>query len=441
MRNAARRVVITGMGVVSPLGNSPQKLWEALCAGQSGVGPLEAFDPSGLPVRIAAQAREFAGKIQDFGLLEPDLKKTIRKGLKTVCREAQMGIAAAQAALRDAGLTRDVYDPDQIGAVFGSDYMVTLPEDFVDPCSRSRDEQGRFDFSRWAREGLPALNPLWLLKYLPNMPAAHLSMYNDLRGPNNSITQREASANLAVGEAAQIIARGHARWMVAGSTGSWIHPVRTVQAILQFELASDQDVPPEEACRPFDQRRSGTVLGEGAGAVVLEEYETARQRGATIYGEVLGAGGAMASSLDRGADLRQAMKLALQRALRNAQLSPEAIDHVNAHGAGTREGDVAEAQALADVFGSRSRTLPVVSAKGHLGNLGAGGGLVELIGSLLAFQHGHLFPTRNHQQPDPQCPLNVVTGTDTPAGTTLAKLNVTLQGQASCLVVRSGESS
>ncbi len=432
----ARRVVITGLGVVCPLGNSPEELWEGLRSGRSGVGPLEAFDPSGLPVQFAAEARQFAGKIQDFGPLEKDLKKTIRKGLKTVCREAQMGIAAAQAALRDAGLSPQVYDPDQIGAVFGSDYMVTLPEDFVDPCSRCRDEQGRFDFSRWAREGLPALNPLWLLKYLPNMPAAHLSMYNDLRGPNNSITQREASSNLAVGEAARIIARGHARWMVAGSTGSWIHPVRTVQAILQFELARGEDISPQEACRPFDRQRRGMVLGEGAGAVVLEEYESARQRGATIYGEVLGAAGAVASNLAQGVDQRRALQLALRRALEDAGLEPQAVDHVNAHGAGTRGGDAAEAQALADVFGSRLAELPVTSAKGHLGNLGAGGGLVELIGSLLALREGTLFPTRNYHTPDPECPLQVVTDTSTPAGEVLVKLNVTQQGQASCLVVR-----
>jgi len=432
----ARRVVITGVGVVCPLGSSPEELWEGLCSGRSGVSPLEAFDPAGLPVRFAAQARQFSGKIQDFGPLEKELKKTIRKGLKTVCREAQMGIAAAQAALRDAGLTPQVYAPDQIGAVFGSDYMVTLPEDFVDPCSRCRDQQGRFDFSRWARQGLPALNPLWLLKYLPNMPAAHLSMYNDLRGPNNSITQREASSNLAVGEAARIIARGHARWMVAGATGSWIHPVRTVQALLQFELAGGEDAPPEEACRPFDRRRRGMVLGEGAAAVVLEEYESAQGRGATIYAEVLGSAGAMASSLTQGVDQRRALQLALQRALADAGVEPQQVDHINAHGAGTREGDAAEAQALAEVFGPRLAELPVTSAKGHLGNLGAGGGLVELIGSLLALRHGRLFPTRNYQVPDPECPLRVVTDTSTPAGEVLAKLNVTLQGQASCLVVR-----
>ncbi len=433
MGEASRRVVITGMGVVCPLGSTLEELWEGLIQRRSGVGPLDAFPGEALPVKIAAQARSFSGKIQDFGPLEPDLKKTIRKGLKTICREAQMGIAAAQAAMRHAGLSRGVYDPDRIGAVFGSDYMITLPEDFVDPCRQCVDESGRFDFSRWATQGLPALNPLWLLKYLPNMPAAHLSMYNDLRGPNNSITAREASSNLAVAEAAQIIRRGHAQWMVAGATGSWVHPVRTVQGILQFELAPGENGSQDHP-RPFDRRRQGMVLGEGAGAVVLEELNSAVERGATIYGEVLGAGSAIVATPRGAARRAQALRLAIQQALRQAQLEPNQVGHIHAHGIATRTGDLEEAQALSDVFGPDSQ-VPVTTAKGHLGNLGAGGGVVELVASLLAFQHDRLWPVLNYQEPDPQCPLPVVQDDQTSPGAVVLNVNVTHQGQASCLIV------
>ncbi len=259
-----RRVVITGLGVICPLGSSPEAVWRRLSSGASGVRALEMFPCEGLPVTFGGEAREFSGHIDDFGDLEKTQKKTIRKGLKTICREAQMGIAAAQLAMQDAKLAPGGFDPDRTGSVFGSDYMITLPDDFVDSCKKCLDEQGRFDFSKWALNGLPAMNPLWLLKYLPNMPAAHLSMYNDLRGPNNSITEREASSNLAVGEAARIIARGHADCMITGATGTWVHIYKTMQAALQFELAGN-GVAPERAARPFDKNRLGMVIGEGAG--------------------------------------------------------------------------------------------------------------------------------------------------------------------------------
>src|SRR5688572_15012645 len=180
----ARRVVITGLGVICPLGNTPQKLWEALSSGTSGVGPLASLPTTHLPMSFAAEAREFTGQIEDFGPLEGEQKKAIRKGLKTICREAQMGIAAAQLALTDAGLAIGRYDPERTGVVFGSDYMVTVPEEFTEPVRQCLGEDRKFRFSRWASDGIRQMSPLWLLKYLPNMPASHLAIYNDLRGPN-----------------------------------------------------------------------------------------------------------------------------------------------------------------------------------------------------------------------------------------------------------------
>src|SRR5688572_5133987 len=294
----ARRVVITGLGVICPLGNTPQKLWEALSSGTSGVGPLASLPTTHLPMSFAAEAREFTGAIDDFGPLEGEQKKAIRKGLKTICREAQMGIAAAQRAMADAGLALGKYDPDRIGVVFGSDYMITSAEEFVVPVKECLGADQAFDFSRWALAGLPKMNPLWLLKYLPNMPAAHLAIYNDLRGPNNSLTLREASSNLAVGEALRTIARGHADIMVAGATGTWIHSVKAMHAVLQQELATDE-CEPARASRPFDLDRRGMVLGEGAGAIVLEELTQAERRGATILGEVCGTASSQVADRNR----------------------------------------------------------------------------------------------------------------------------------------------
>lgn len=191
--NNPRRVVIAGVGLISPLGNTPQALWESLTAGRSAVAPIQAFPVDYLPTKFAAEARDFTGSIDDFGPLESEKKKAIRKGLKIMCRESQMGVAAAQRALSDAGLgDSQKLDPERAGVVFGSDYMLTLPEDFSAGILRCLDADGNFDFSHWASDGLPHVTPLWLLKYLPNMPASHVAIYNDLRGPNNSITLREA---------------------------------------------------------------------------------------------------------------------------------------------------------------------------------------------------------------------------------------------------------
>jgi 3-oxoacyl-[acyl-carrier-protein] synthase II len=433
---STRRVVITGMSVICPLGSTLEAVWAALSSGTSGVRPLEMFSPEGLPMKFGGEARQFANEeIANFGQLEDKLlTRNIKKGLKTICREAQMGIAAAQLAMQHAGLKAGVFSPERTGAVFGSDYMITTPEEFVDSCRQCVGESGAFEFSRWAQEGLPKLNPLWLLKYLPNMPAAHLSMYNDLRGPNNSITEREASANLAIGEAARIIARGHADCMITGATGTWVHPYKTLQAALQFELATEGD--PARASRPFDLHRQGMVLGEGAAALVLEELATAQARGAAIHGEVVGSAGSQAADRNLVARPDVALANVLRGALRDAGLKPSDVGHIHAHGIATRSGDAAEARAIHAVFGKEAQRVSVVAAKSYFGNLGAGSGAVELVASLLALRHGQLFPVLNYETPDPECPLQVVRDPATPPGDVFVNANVTQQGQASCVAVR-----
>jgi 3-oxoacyl-[acyl-carrier-protein] synthase II len=196
--NSSRRVVITGLGLVSPLGNTIEAFWDALVARRSGVAPLSSVPPDNLPTKFGAEAHDFTGVIDNFGPLEGEQKKAIRKGLKLMSRESQMGVASAQCALIDARLAVGKHlDPERAGVVFGTDYMLTLPDDFTAGIQRCIDEQGNFDFTRWAPDGIPQVTPLWLLKYLPNMPASHIAIFNDLRGPNNSLTMREAAANAA----------------------------------------------------------------------------------------------------------------------------------------------------------------------------------------------------------------------------------------------------
>ena len=430
-----RRVVVTGIGLVSPLGSSKEALWEALHAARSGVGPLTVLSPGAVPVHVAAEARQFSGEIEDFGPLEKEQKKQIRKALRVMCRECQMGVAVAQLALTDAAIQAGTIDPERIGVSYGTDYMLSVPEEFNEGIRQCTGSDGEFEFPRWGLEGLPKMSPLWLLKYLPNMPASHVAIFNDLRGPSNSLTLREAGSNLAVGEAYQIIRRGNADVMVCGATGTRLHAMKIVHAVTQEEVAC-ADGDPTKVSRPFDQKRSGMVLGEGAAAIVIEELAHAQARGATIYGEIVGAASRAAAAPRLIARRKLALVNVLRALLQDSGCGPQQIDHVHAHGLSTQSCDAEEAQAIAAAFGERARTLPVVAAKSYFGNLGAGSGMVEVIASLLAMQAGPLFPTLNYETPDAACPIHVVRDHSTPAGKRFINLSVTPQGQASGLVVQ-----
>jgi 3-oxoacyl-[acyl-carrier-protein] synthase II len=276
---------------------------------------------------------------------------------------------------------------------------------------------------------------LWLLKYLPNLPACYIAIYNDLRGPNNSITIREASANLALGEAFHIVQRGGADIIVAGATGTRIHPIRTVHVVLQEEVAEDRG-DPATMSRPFDRGRTGMVLGEGSGAVILESLESAEARGAKILGEVVGHGSSTVIDKQFVAHVDRSLKNAMHQALREAGLRPNQIGHIHAHGLSTRQGDVEEARAISEVFSNGAAHVPVVAAKSHLGNVGTGGDTIELIASLMALQNGRLFSVLNYETPDPDCPVSAVTSDDVPPGDSLLNLSYCPTGQATAVVVR-----
>ena len=428
-------MVITGVGLISPLGNSKEALWEALADGRSGVVPLDCEGSEPPPVRFGAPARHFTGSIDDFGPLSKERKKAIRKGLKVMCRECQMGVAVAQLALADAGLADGLPDPERCGVSFGMDYLLSDPVEFIEGVNQCRDERGRFQFSRWGVEGLAKMSPLWLLKYLPNMPASHVAIYNDFRGPNNSLTMRESGSDGALGESLQIIRRGSADLMLVGATGSRLHPMKMIHALGQEEVAAG-DGDPATLSRPFDRDRRGMVLGEGAGAVVIEELSAAEARGATIYGEVIAA--ANSSAIGRRLEARRglAMQNSLQAVVAASGLSPDEVGHMHAHGLSTRSGDAEEAAAIRHVFADRKKPLPVTAAKSYFGNLGAGAGAVELIASLLAMRHGRLFPVLNYETPDAECPVAAVRNGDASPGDSFVHLSVTPQGQAAAVMLR-----
>ncbi len=423
-----RRVVITGFGLISPIGNNTAELWESLSTGTSGIGFLTRIPADHLPSDVGGEAK-FHGQIEEFGTLEKGLQRSIKKGLKLMCREIEMGVAAAQLAIQNANLTPDAYAPERVGTMFGCDYIISEPVEFLQGIKACLGDDG-FEFDRWGTYGMQQIEPLWLLKYLPNMPASHVAIYNDYRGPSNSVTLREASSNLSVAEAVTTIRRNIADAIVVGATGTRIQSLRTVHVALQERLAP-RGLAPDKASRPFDRNRQGMVIGEGAGVLVLEDLDCARARGATIYGEVTGYASSTVCSPEGRVDYQRAFENVIELALERAGISADQLGHVNAHGLSDPVVDAAEAQAIRKCLGD----CPVVAVKSYMGNLGAGSGMVEMIASLLALKQGRLFPVLNYEQPDANCPVNVVRDSALDPGNSFINLNVSPPGQAAAVIV------
>ncbi len=426
-----RRVVITGLGLVTPLGDSPAAAWSNLVAGRGAVRPLTAFKTAGLPSSVGAEIGEC------------DLKKytlprinwsTLRKSRKYMARDIQLAVAAAQLAVADAALGEGEVDPTRIGIDLGAG-LISSELDELAPAIVHAFTGESFDFQTWGRESIGMIEPIWLLKYLPNMLACHISILLDCQGPSNTITEADASSNLAILEAARIIGRGKADVMITGGADSKIHPLSLVRMALLHNMSSWRG-DPAGACRPFDLERDGWVPGEGAGILVLEEREHALARGARIHGELLGGGSGCDAYAPGGLDPHGAgVEIAVSAALEDAALAPAAVGHYSAHGSATRIGDLAEARGIARVFGPKG--VPVAAYKGYMGNLASGAGGVDLIASLLAANHGLIPPVLNCDHPDPECEIDVVQGAPRPcANPTFVTANITPLGQAAALVVR-----
>jgi 3-oxoacyl-[acyl-carrier-protein] synthase II len=431
MRASERRVVITGLGLLSPIGLGPEPFWTALAEGRGGVDRIQAFAVEGLPTDAGGEILGFDPKA--FAL--PRLRKALTKSLKYMARDIQLAVAAAQMAIADAGLADGGVAPTRIGVDLGAGLISSELDELADAINISTGPDDRFDYQVWGRDGIPLIPPTWLLKYLPNMPACHISILLDCQGPSNSITEAEAASNVAIGEAARIIARGRADVMISGGTDSKIHPLSMVRMGLLDQMTHWRGAP-RRSCRPFDRTRDGSVPGEGAGVLILEEREHALARGARIYGEILGFGSACDAMPDGTLDPNGAgTELAVRAALRDAGLEPSQIGHVNAHGVAMPVSDLAEARAYARVFGAHA--VPVTGLKGFMGNLVSGCGAIELIGSLLGVNRGLIPPTLNCDEPDPACPIDVVRGAPRPTESpTFVNVNLTRLGQAAALVVR-----
>ncbi len=428
-----QKIVVTGMGVFSPIGIGRESFGQGVLDGTNGIGSIGLMEVSGVPGHVGGEVPEFTLASARKEYLEPQ-----RKSIKVMCRDIQLGVASAVLALADAEIDSDSIDRTRLGVDYGADQMFSHPQSLIRSATRSSAmvEGGEFDFqiARWGTSGISEMEPLWLLKYLPNMPACHIAIAADARGPNNSLTLAEASGNLAIGEAFRLLVRGSADVMIAGSTGSRMHPIKCLHATMWDELAEGEG-DPSTWCRPFDAGRTGQVIGEGACSLILETETHARARGATILGTILGAGSSCVIDRRGRRNPRQAMINAVRAALADADLSPADVGHIHAHGLAAREADIIEASAIAEIFGKTASQVPVTAMKSALGNSGAGCGTLELAASLLALGHGVVPRTLNFEQPDVECPLDVVHGElRAVSNNVLLNLNVTTSGQASAII-------
>jgi 3-oxoacyl-[acyl-carrier-protein] synthase II len=391
MAASTRRSVITGIGVLSAVGTNPATFWENLSAGRTGIKRIQHVDPEQLPFRVAAYISDFDAKKQ--------IDKKMRKALNVMARTVQLGVVAAQLAMENAKMGEGQLDPARFGIEFGASMIASDLDDIARASKISTNcKPGFVDYEIWGAQGLSQIPPLWMLKYLPNMPACHVSIQHNAQGPNNTMTASDVAGILALGEAFRISERGTADFFLVGATESKMNPL-SLSRHATFQQLSRKFEHPEKVLRPFDQGRDGTVMGEGAGVLGLEDLEHATKRGAKIYAELLG----FASGFDRKKDGEVLGKIIL-KALKEARVSPEEIDHVNAHGIGTPSADIMEARGIANVFGTRT---PVVAYKPNFGTMGAAGGLVELTASILALENGLLPPTLNCENQDPACPIHI----------------------------------
>jgi len=408
-----RRIVVTGLGAVTPLGNNIQSLWTNLLAGKCGVGKITLFDAAAFDTRIAAEVKDFSAAASF-----PSAKEARRAD-----RFTQFGVVAGHQALLDSGLDLEKENRDEIGVFLGSGIGGL----------HTTEEQHKILLDR----GPGRLSPFMIPMLILNMASGLFSMFFKLRGPNLATCSACATSNHAIGEAWRTLKMGDAQVMFAGGTEATIVPIG-IGGFCAMKAMSTRNDEPQRASRPFDVDRDGFVMGEGGGVVVLEELEHAKARGARIYCELIGYGNtADANHVTAPAPLGEGATRCMRMALRNAGLNPSDVDYINAHGTSTPQGDVCETQAIKTVFGEHARKVGISSTKGATGHMLGAAGAVEMAICVKAIENQVVPPTINLDHPDPECDLDYV-----PHTAREMKVNVVVNnsfgfgGHNACLVAR-----
>ncbi|MCI0461543.1 MAG: beta-ketoacyl-[acyl-carrier-protein] synthase family protein [Gemmataceae bacterium] len=395
-----RRVVITGIGAVTPLGHNVEDLFRSQVEGRSGVGPISAFNARRFPTQFAAQVKDF-----DLGRFVREPQRWENSGVNS-----RFAAAAAQQTLTDSGLLDDTrVDRTRFGVYLGSGEGVQDFPNLVSLVAQTYQARtGKIDAPAFTSGGMRYFHPGREYEQELHTTAAHLADYFGLEGPNYNCLTACAASSQAIGEATEMIRQGEADLMLSGGAHSMIHPFGVTGFNLLTALSTYNQDPPR-ASRPFDLKRDGFVLGEGAGMLVLEELEHARKRGAKIYAELTGYGSTADAfrMTDSHPEGRGAIAC-MQGALNDARLNPNAIGYINAHGTSTQVNDRVETLAIKHVFGEGARAIPVSSSKSMLGHLIAAAGAVELIISIESMRRGVLPPTINYEVPDPECDLDYI---------------------------------
>jgi 3-oxoacyl-[acyl-carrier-protein] synthase II len=395
-----RRVVVTGVGCVTPLGAELETVWTRLLAGDSGIGYITLFDASNFPTKISAEVRNW-----DLSEVGEDPEDWKYQG-----RHTHFAVGAAKKAIADSGIEPARIDPTRFGVYTGSGEGQQDFHSFTRMMVAAL-EGDHLDLARFTKTGLEILHPISELEQEPNMPAGHLASLFGAQGPNVNCLTACAASSQAIGEAVEIIRRGEADVMLSGGAHTMIHPFGVTGFNLLTALSTYNDEP-QKASRPFDRHRDGFVLGEGAGMVILEALDHANARGAHIYGEITGYGSTADAFriTDTHPQGRGAISC-IQMALDDARLDPDRIDYINAHGTSTNVNDRVETLAIKQVFGERAYQIPVSSTKSMMGHLIAAAGATELIFCLLAIRDNVVPPTTNYETPDPDCDLDYVPNT------------------------------
>ena len=410
-----RRVVVTGLGVATPIGIGIEPFWDALVQRCCGVKRIEAFDASALATRIAGELPSFS--LGDY------IPKSYRKSVKVMSRDIKVAVICAYLAVKDAGLdTKCIIergeaegppnlDSRRFGANIGAGLICADLKELAGALATAADGDRRFSYTKWGAEGMSNLTPLWLLKFLPNMLACHVTIVHDAQAPSNTITCAEASSHLAIGEAFRTITRGDADVCICGGAESKINPMAIARPLLWGRLNTDSNDAPQKASRPFAAKRSGMVAAEGGGLVILESLDHAKGRKARIYAELVGFGAAAnTDSWSRPDPDGKGIALAIRKALADADSTAGEIDLIVPFGTGTVEHDGSEMTAWNEVFGERLPDVPALTTRGSVGNNGAGSGAIDFSAAVTATYRNTVPPSSNTEDLDSACRFRFVQG-------------------------------